>query len=133
MITEDIDWLDHDSWQQRKNELLGVLNNWQQDWESLDVNKYLSHYSSDFWSDKYNKASWSRYKQAVFSGKTYQKVSFDDISLFTYPTTSKKGKPMVVVNLEQHYESNNFNSDARKRLYLAKGDNGWKVMYEGSQ
>jgi len=133
VITEDIDWLDHDAWLKRKDELLGVLDTWQQDWESRDVNKYLSHYSSDFWSDKYNKTSWARYKRAVFNGKTYQKVNFDDISLFTYPTASKKGKPMVVVNLDQHYQSNNFNSDARKRLYLAKGDDGWKLIYEGAQ
>ena len=133
VITEDIDWLDRADWENRKDELLGVLKNWQQDWESLDVNKYLSHYSDDFWSDKYNKSSWSRYKRAVFDGKSYQKVNFDDISLFTYPTASKKGKPMVVVNLDQHYESNNFNSDSRKRLYLAKGEDGWKVIYEGTQ
>lgn len=133
VITENIDWLDHDQWVARENEMMSVLKRWKSDWESLDVNKYLSDYAQNFWSDKYNKKSWSHYKRAVFSSKTYQKVEFSDISMFTYPTTSQSGKPMVVVNFDQHYDSNNFTSDARKRLYLAKGDDGWKVLYEGSQ
>lgn len=134
VIAQKIEWLDSESWQQRKQELLSTLEQWRQDWESLDVERYLSHYSSDFWSKKHNKRALTSYKRAVFQGKSYQKISLQDISLFTYPTSKLEDRPMVVVNFTQDYESNNFNSSgARKRVYLSQSDSGWKLIYEGKQ
>jgi len=134
VIAQKVEWLESSEWQQRKQDLLGTLEQWRQDWESMDVDRYLSHYSADFWSKKHNKRGLDRYKRAVFQGKSYQKVSLQDISLFTYPTTKLEDKPMVVVNFTQDFESNNFNSrGARKRLYLSKSRDGWKLIYEGLQ
>lgn len=134
VIAQKVEWLEPFDWQQRKQELLGTLEQWRQDWESLDVERYLSHYSTEFWSRKHNKQALSRYKRAVFSGKSYQKIKLDDISLFTYPTAKLEDKSMVVVNFTQDFESNNFNSrGARKRLYLQHQGDQWKVVYEGRQ
>ena len=135
VIAQKIEWLETDAWQQRKQELLLTLEQWRQDWESLDLERYLSHYSDEFWSKKHNKRALTRYKRAVFDSKSYQKINFQDISLFTYPTTKLEDKPMVVVNFTQDYESNNFRSNgARKRVYLQHSDaGGWKLVYEGGQ
>jgi len=40
---------------------------------------------------------------------------------------------MIVANFVQHYRSNNFNGDMRKRLYLVKQQDQWRVLYEGGQ
>ncbi|MBD3670245.1 MAG: L,D-transpeptidase family protein [Gammaproteobacteria bacterium] len=133
VIAQQVEWLSRDEWVTRKDELLSTLNEWQRDWESLDVEQYLDNYASNFWSRKHDKKSWARYKRAVFSGKSYQRVEFDDVSMFAYPTDGLNGKPLVVVNFEQRYESNNFNSTAKKRVYLSKGPEGWKLVYEGGQ
>lgn len=135
VIAQKVEWLESGEWQQRKQELLGTLEQWRQDWESMDVESYLSHYSEDYWSKRHNKKALSRYKRAVFSGKSYQKIKLDDISLFTYPTAKLEDKSMVVVNFTQDFESNNFNSHgARKRVYLQhQNGGGWKVVYEGRQ
>ena len=135
VIAQSVEWLEPAMWQQRKQELLGTLEQWRQDWESMDVESYLSHYSEDYWSKKHNKKALARYKRAVFSGKSYQKIKLDDISLFTYPTAKLEDKSMVVVNFTQDFESNNFNSHGtRKRVYLQhQADGGWKLVYEGRQ
>jgi murein L,D-transpeptidase YafK len=134
VIAQTVEWLEPIEWQNRKKELLSTLENWRLDWESLDVDRYLSHYSEEFWNRKHTKRSLSQYKRAVFSGKSYQKIKLHNISMFTYPTSKLQDKTMVVVNFTQNYESNNFNShNARKRIYLAKDDNAWKLIYEGRQ
>ena len=133
VIAQKVEWLNASVWQQRKQDLLTALEQWREDWQSLNVENYLSHYSDEFWSKKYNKQSWAEYKRAVFQGKSYQRIKLEDISLFAYPTTKLEDKPMVVVNLVQDYQSNNFSSSARKRLYLSQGKEGWKVIYEGGQ
>lgn len=134
VIAQKVEWLEPAVWQKRKQVLLGTLEQWRQDWESMDVERYLSHYSTEFWSRKHDKQGLSRYKRAVFSGKSYQKIKLDDISLFTYPTAKLEDKSMVVVNFTQDFESNNFNiRGARKRLYLQHQGDEWKVVYEGRQ
>ncbi|MDH5359450.1 MAG: L,D-transpeptidase family protein [Gammaproteobacteria bacterium] len=135
VIAQKIEWLDTMQWQQRKRQLLGKLEQWRQDWESLDADRYLSHYSDDFWSKRFNKQALISYKRAVFQGKSYQKIRLQDISLFTYPTSKLEDRPMVVVNFTQDYESNNFRRHgARKRVYLQHaGSEGWKLVYEGGQ
>jgi hypothetical protein len=60
-------------------------------------------------------------------------VALSYLSLFAYPSAAGNGRDLVVVNLEQKYDSNNYNSEMKKRLYLVSADKGWRVLYEGGQ
>jgi hypothetical protein len=40
---------------------------------------------------------------------------------------------MVVANFRQQYDSNNFQSEMDKRLYLVKEQGSWRILYEGAQ
>lgn len=133
IVTETIEWLDPAQWQQQREQILAALETWRTDWESGDVERYLSHYSRDFWSKSHDHASWSQRKRQVAQGKQYQRVEFSHISLFAYPSTASQGKPVVVANLQQKYRSNNFSSDMPKRLYLVQEQGRWQVLYEGRQ
>ena len=130
IITEEADWLDRNQWQQQRREILSALEQWRRDWESMDVDKYLSHYDSKFWSGRYSRDSWAARKRYLAKAKTYQRIRLSDIALFAYPSR-KQQQAIVVARFRQKYESNNYNGDISKRLYLRKDGQDWRIMYEG--
>ncbi len=97
------------------------------------MDAYLQMYSQDFWTKGYDSKSWSAYKRLVFNGKSFQKIDLSDISLLSYPSVERDAPPMVVANFKQHYRSNNFNGNMRKRLYMVRENESWKILYEGRQ
>lgn len=131
IITDHIDWIDREQWQRERASLFAALDAWRRDWQSNNVEAYLSHYAPDFWSGKYDFRSWAAYKRQVALGKSFQQVSFSDISLFVYPQDASDGRQMVVANFRQRYNSNNFNGEMSKRLYLARENGVWRILYEG--
>lgn len=132
IISEQLDWISTRQWLDRNIELQAVLETWRQSWENTDIDAYLAMYSSEFWAQGHNSQSWERYKTQVFQGKRFQKIDLSDISLFAYPRKDSS-QPMVVANFVQHYRSNNFNGDMRKRLYMVKETDSWRILYEGRQ
>ncbi len=130
VIVDKVEWVDVEKWQQQRDEILQAIESWRQDWQSMDVEKYLSHYSSDFWSASHTLKSWSARKRYLVKHKTFQKVDLSDISVLAYPG-KKNGKQIAVVRLFQDYRSNNYKGKMYKRLYLEKENNNWKIMYEG--
>jgi murein L,D-transpeptidase YafK len=133
IITESIRWMDRDHWLSQRDELLAAIRRWQQDWESNDVDRYLSHYDASFWSPGHNLKSWSSRKRRINRNKQFQQVELDNISLFRFPVSASKGEELALADFRQFYRSNNYNSDMRKRLYLKHNETGWKILYEGSE
>jgi len=131
VITEQATWLDRSEWQRQRSEIMAALEQWRQDWESMDADKYLSHYDNDFWSSGHSLRSWSARKRYLANSKTYQRVKLSDIALFAYPVKSGQ-KDMVVARFRQQYESNNYNGDIQKRIYLRRDGQRWRILYEGS-
>ncbi len=132
VISESVDWVSSRDWLDQNIEVHDALETWRRNWEQTDLKAYLEMYSPNFWARGYDKKSWGDYKKQVFSGKIFQEIDLSEVSFLTYPTTAKK-QPMVVANFIQHYRSNNFNGDMRKRLYMVKEQDSWKVLYEGRQ
>lgn len=130
VITEQATWLERSEWQRQREEIITALDQWRRDWESMDTDKYLSHYTADFWSKGYNLGSWSARKRYLARGKTFQRVTLSDIALFAYPLKAQQ-HPMVVARFRQQYESNNYRGDVHKRVYLRKDEGHWRIMYEG--
>lgn len=131
VITEKVEWIDRASWKKQQQAILQAVEDWRVDWESMNVNRYLSHYGQDFWSLSHNLKSWSARKRLLAKNKTYQSVELSDLSVLVYPKKVKDDKHIAVVRLRQNYKSNNFNSEIYKRLYLTKKDKDWKILYEG--
>jgi len=131
VITDKVEWVDYATWQKERKTLLQAVEDWRLDWESMSVNKYLSHYEKEFWSSSHNLKSWSARKRLLAKSKTYQSVKLSDLSVLVYPKENEDKKQIAVVRLHQNYKSNNFKSKMYKRLYLTKKDNSWKILYEG--
>ena len=100
---------------------------WRSDWESLDTEKYLGHYSKRFQSGSQNIEQWSAQKRQVNAAKQWIKVGAANISMFRNPGKEE----MVVVTFDQDYRSSNLSNVMKKRQYWMKEDGAWKIVYEG--
>ena len=89
VIINKVEWVDYATWQEERKNILQAVENWRVDWESMNVNKYLSHYGKDFWSATHNLKSWSARKRLLAKNKTYQSVSFSNLSVLLYPKNNK--------------------------------------------
>ena len=127
VIGEDAEWVEYDELLTRRTEAAETLEQWRRDWESGNVEKYLSHYDDEFIGGNMKIDAWRDYKRRVSKNKTNITVELDDISIFSYPDEDG----LLVVTFKQHYESNNFNGNARKRQYWRKGaDDRWRIVNE---
>jgi murein L,D-transpeptidase YafK len=127
IITNQMDWSSEQD-QSEHDALQREVEQWRNDWASLDTNSYLKHYSPDFSNDNMDYTSWAKQKQVVNSAKSWIKVSLSNVSMFTYP----EQPDMVVVNFEQDYSSSNLSNRMKKRQYWIKQNNIWKIIYEGA-
>jgi len=116
-----------------RDSVKAALDDWQQDWSSLDNDAYLSHYHDGFRSGKYNLNSWKRYKKRVNGSKSFIEVSLSEINLIHDPSRWPEGE-VVVAEFDQKYRSNNYQDLTRKRVYLARqaDDTPWRILIEES-
>ncbi len=133
VVSDKVEWLERESYLALRDEVKGAVEKWRTDWQSGDVERYLTHYDDNFWAKGHNKKSWQQRKRRVAAGKKWQQINLSDISLFAYPRAAGNNREMMVVNLKQDYRSNNYNSEMGKRIYLVKADDSWRVLYEGGR
>ncbi|MDH5666080.1 MAG: L,D-transpeptidase [Nitrosopumilus sp.] len=129
VITNGIDWLDQNEWQEKQKSFLSLLKQWEQDWESLKTSRYLSHYSKSFKSGNKSYWSWAKHKIKVNKHKSFINVDLSDISIYRYPGA----RDTVVINFRQQYKSSNFTQKAteKKQYWRKEKDGNWRIIYEG--
>lgn len=128
IISNDVEWLSLDDWQAERNSLNKKLDEWRQDWESRDTDRYLRHYSKKFQAGKQGFDDFAQQKKQVNAGKEWIKVKTDNLSMFRNP-----GKDdFVIVTFEQDYRSNNLSNQMKKRQYWIREEGTWKIIYEGA-
>lgn len=128
IISEEVQWLSVEDWASERSALDGELERWRADWESLDTDRYLEHYSANFSAQNADLDGWSRHKRLVNSGKTWIKVRVSNLSMFEDP--GKTG--LVSVTFDQEYRSSNLSNTVRKRQYWLREGSDWRIIYEGS-
>lgn len=131
VVSDRVDWLERADYLKLREQVTGAVERWRTDWQSGDVERYLSHYDEKFWTKSHDVKSWQQRKRRIAKGKQWQKIALSDISLFAYPRAAGNDREMMVVNMRQRYDSNNYQGDMKKRLYLVKTDEHWRVLYEG--
>jgi murein L,D-transpeptidase YafK len=131
IISPNVEWLPPEQWANARNDFSDTLALWKQDWESLDVDAYLQHYSSKFDTDGKGLANWIDQKRRVNAGKSAIKVELSNISVFEY-ALSANSPGMMVVTFDQDYKSNNAANKMKKRQYWQREDGRWKILYEAA-
>lgn len=125
-ILRDLVWLPLSAWRQRQKSFLRVFLQWQTDWESLDVDRYLSHYSRNYSTEKHAYQTMVKQTRKNAEKKTFVKVNVDAIDIFQYPGEID----LVMVVFNQDYQSNNYKLRYRKQQFWEREDD-WKIVYEG--
>jgi murein L,D-transpeptidase YafK len=128
IITSDAKWLKADAWQREREALAHALDAWRTDWESRDMDAFLSHYAADFQSKKQDFAAFAAQKRQVNRGKTWIKVEISNLSMFRNPGEEE----IALVTFDQHYDSNNLANTMTKRQYWRRDQGQWKIIYEGA-
>jgi len=128
IISEQIEWLSLDDWNAERNALNAEIERWRSDWESLDTERYLTHYSKKFSAERENYTDWVRHKRQVNSNKTWIKLNISNFSMFRNPGKDE----LVVVTFDQDYRSSNLSNSMKKRQYWTKEGGKWRIVYEGA-
>lgn len=128
VIGDELDWVDRELVMRRRQELNEALERWRSDWQSLNTEAYLGHYSREFVSSGQDIRSWSAHKMSVNASKAWVTVHLSNISMFSQPDN----EDLVVVTYDQDYKSSNHVSRMKKRQYWRREEGGWRVVYEGA-
>jgi murein L,D-transpeptidase YafK len=131
VIVPTVHWQPRAEWIAFRDGFSGALAIWKQDWESLNSEKYLSHYSTNFDADGKGYKEWSAHKQRVNADKRFVKVEIDNLSVFEYPLTPNV-PPMIMVTFDQDYKSSNNAARMKKRQYWQRENSEWKIIYEAA-
>jgi murein L,D-transpeptidase YafK len=126
VIVDRLEWREPKRWDTERDEFQAALNRWKADWESRDVDRYFSHYATNFRVERGGMGSWKAQKRKVNAGKEWIKVGMEDVSFFAYPGV----KDLVVVSFTQDYRSNNLSNKTHKRLYWIREDGRWRILHE---
>lgn len=132
IIANNVEWLfdaSGDAQANQKESLQAAIEAWRKDWVSQDADKYLSHYSQNFFYSDGDFNKWANYKRAIQQRKPKVEVGIDKLSMFTYPNAQQT---MVVVNFEQDFKSASLQNRMKKRQYWIHENNQWKIIYEGA-
>jgi murein L,D-transpeptidase YafK len=128
VIAERIEWVTHEAWRAERDSFMRQLEQWREDWESLDTERYLSHYARGFRSGGMDRTAWRKHKRRVNSGKSWIKVSLEQVAFFRSPGREDR----IAVTFEQNYRSSNYKRHTRKEQYWIMEDGRWKIAYEAA-
>lgn len=128
IISNSIEWLSFDDWQNERSALNRKIDEWRSDWESKDVNRYLKNYSKKFQTRDQGLEQFAQQKRLVNAGKEWIKVNLSNLSMFRNPGKDE----LVIVTFEQDYQSNNLTNKMKKRQYWIREDGTWKIIFEGA-
>src|SRR5205085_9346777 len=85
IIADEIEWADAAAVEDERRSLAAAVERWRADWESRDIERYLSHDSGPFSSGGENVQRWAAHKRKVNDSKRWIKVGLTQVSMFRYP------------------------------------------------
>lgn len=109
--------------------LVSFFKSWVKDWESKNLDGYISHYHSDFSAQGKDKAEWKAYKKALNSRYTSIEINPESVLYYRHPKYS-------MITFTQNYRSKlrggrwGHRSRGTKILYIAEEAGQPKIIAE---
>lgn len=128
VITDGVNWRSSSEIKKERTEFTQRLNQWKTDWESLNAERFLRHYSKRFVADNADYALFSQQKRERHAKKQWIKVTVNNISILR----STGMQDIVSVTFDQTYQSNDSSDVMRKQQYWMRENNDWKIVFEGN-
>ena len=127
IVAREFRWVPPREVDDRRRDLLAAVEQWRQDWESLDTDRYLSHYAEDFRTDDMEREQFAAHKRSVNSQKRFIRVELRAVGAYEYPGEDD----MFMVEFRQVYDSSNFSSLDSKQQFWRRQADGWRIVLEG--
>lgn len=127
LLSPRVIWLEEQAWQAQRNQLLLQVRSWQQDWESMDTEQYLSYYAPEYVTATQSYQQMLTRSRINARKKTFIKVAIEDLDLFVHPGRTD----VVQMVFDQDYQSNDYSIRYRKKQIWRLIDGDWKIVYEG--
>jgi murein L,D-transpeptidase YafK len=111
----------------REEEFLTIkrlVSTWQRAWQEKDLQRYMAHYSEDFFSLGLNRKGWRRHKSEI--NKRYGWISVTISNLKIKLLSSET----ATVRFDQEYSSDRYHDRGKKTIELIKRDGKWKIRTE---
>ena len=108
---------------QERQQVLEFLQTWITSWETSDNPVYLSLYSDDFRTQKFNATRWKQYKQNVNDLYREKRISIQVLSIL-------RSADITEVRLFQDYDAPHLQTSGLKTLYLRKKESGYEIVSE---
>jgi murein L,D-transpeptidase YafK len=99
------------------------IQEWASAWMSKDAEKYLSFYSTNFYSRKMNYEQWRKYKTRLSKNYKFIDVKINNLRLFRH-------NKYAVALFEQEYKSDRYQTRGLKRLYLVGPEDKAQILAE---
>ena len=130
IVAKQVNWISRDEWQAQRESAMKLMTNWLDDWESLNHDRYRSHYSrTELNASGRAFKAWDAYKRRVNSNKSHVQVEYQNLSIFTYPGEEN----LLLMQYDQKYRSSNINVDSSKEIFWRKSDTSWQIVHEGNR
>ena len=127
IVSDSVSWTEPEELEADRAGLAAAIEAWRQDWESLDTDSYLRHYSPAFRTNSMSRRAWVAHKRRVNRSKSYIRIGVEDVGIYAYP-----GEPgLFLVTFEQHYRSDNFANRKWKQQYWRREEGEWRIVHEG--
>tara|TARA_B100000676_G_scaffold304803_1_gene357741 strand:+ start:780 stop:1571 length:792 start_codon:yes stop_codon:yes gene_type:complete len=108
---------------QEQQLILGKIESWKKSWESNSTENYLSFYSKQFLTEKWNFKSWASHKKRINTKNKNRKIMIDDLSVL-------KSKGIYHIRFVQTFTSSGINDVGYKHLFLIEEDGVLKIISE---
>lgn len=128
IIAEQVEWVDYNVLDARRNDLTAAPDRWRTDWESRDTDRLLSHYADSFRAGSQDLRSFAANKRKANASKTWIKVGLNRVSLMLYP----ERPDFALVSFVQDYQSSNLSDTTPKRQFWSRENGHWKIIHETS-
>ena len=129
LLSANVEWVANESVETLKTHFMDSFREWEEAWESLDVERYQQLYNSrkfGFSSIAFEK--WLTGKKRVIQTAKYIRVDTAISGLFVYPGE----QDTILVKYAQKFESDTFKDNSQKQMYWQRNDVGeWRIIYEG--
>jgi murein L,D-transpeptidase YafK len=128
IITNGLQWLPANTAAPQGEKLEVALQAWHKAWQAQDTERYLAHYSTQFFSPNADYEHWAKEKRRIQANKTDTEIKLSNVSMFRYPHSERE---MAIVTFDQEFKSPHLDSRMKKRQYWVLENQQWKIMYEG--
>lgn len=123
VIVDELKYVPSEQLSAERIKVYDFLREWEDSWESKDIESYISYYSETFNSKGMSREEWKKYKKRLNRKYNLISVALQDLKVV-------KSSGYLVATFIQNYQGDNFKDSGVKRLYIVEESGALKIVGE---